>query len=72
MRVVTGQRHFCRVLNPRQKIALWGTAGIHKYSSPEKFMVLVVKDLWWAAEVVVKGGGAFEPYLRERLCSRLV
>lgn len=50
-------------------MALWGTTGIHKYSSPEKFIELVVKDLWWAAEVVMKRG-AFKPYSREGLCSR--
>lgn len=45
------------MLSPRQKMVLWGTAGTHKYSSPEKFMELVVKDLWWAAEVVMGWGG---------------
>lgn len=39
-------------LSSRQKTALWGTTGIHKYSSPEKFIEFVVKDLWWAAEAV--------------------
>lgn len=66
---------FCRVLSPRQKTALWGTTGIHKYSSPEKFIEFVVKDLWWAAEVVMKRG-AYEPcgrpYSREGSCSRLL
>ena len=63
MRVVTGQRSFCRVLSPRQKTALWGTTGIHKYSGPEKFIEFVVKDLWWAAEVVMerRGGGLMNP-----------
>lgn len=68
MRAVTGQRSFCRVLSPRQKMALWGTTGIHKYSSPEKFIEFVVKDLWSAAEVVIERGAyepCFKPYLRE-------
>lgn len=63
-RVVTGQGSFCRVLSPRQKTALWGTTGIHKYSSPEKFIEFVVKDLWWTAEVVMEkkwGGGLGSP-----------
>lgn len=67
MRAVAGQRSFCRVLSPRQKTALWGTTGIHKYSGPEKFIEFVVKDLWWAAEVVIErggGGGAYEPCVR--------
>lgn len=75
MRPVTGQRSFCRVLSPRQKTALWGTTGIHKYSSPEKFIEFVVKDLWWAAEVVMERGAyepCFRPYLREGSCSRLL
>lgn len=37
-------------------MALWGTTGIHKYSSPEKFIEFVVKDLWWAAELVRERG----------------
>lgn len=60
MRAVTGlellQRNLCHVLRSRQKTALWGTTGIHKYSSLEKFMEFVVKDLWWAAEVVTGWG----------------
>lgn len=44
------------MLSPRQKMVLWGPAGTHKYSSPEKFMESVVKDLWWAAEVVMGWG----------------
>lgn len=50
-------RSFCRVLSPRQKTALWGTTGIHKYSGLKKFIEFVVKDLWWAAEVVQQGRG---------------
>lgn len=72
MRVVTGWRSFCRVLSSRQKTALWGTTGIHKYSSPEKFIEFVVKDLWWAAEVVMEKGGPYEPYSREGSYSRIL
>lgn len=50
------QRSFCFVLSPRQETALWGTAGIHKYSGPEKFVEYVVKDLWQTAEVVMVEG----------------
>lgn len=57
MRVVTAPelllRSFCSAWSPRQEMALWGTTGIHKYSSLEKFIEFVVKDLRHAAEVVM-------------------